>query len=201
MPKKTFGNISEEKQERIKKAILKEFLMVPLEGASIKNIVNDAAIPRGSFYQYFEDKEDALIYTIRNEMIYMVNRINHLETEDIFHLMEKVFLIEVENLRNSEDSNRAALLMQIAKSERAKQLFSETIIGYFYEMKWLANQFETICKDEVYRLTLMEMSISALQSSILSAFVLHHDVTVIHESLKRKLEILRKGIKAVELVR
>lgn len=40
----------------------KEFSRVPLGDASIAQIIKDAGIPRGSFYQYFEDKEDLYFY-------------------------------------------------------------------------------------------------------------------------------------------
>ena len=40
----------------------KEFSRLPLKDASIANIIKDAEIPRGSFYQYFENKEDLYYY-------------------------------------------------------------------------------------------------------------------------------------------
>ena len=60
MPKETFVKLSEEKKDKIIKAAKKEFARVPFEQTSIKNIVEDADIARGSFYQYFESKEDLL---------------------------------------------------------------------------------------------------------------------------------------------
>ncbi|OIK07657.1 TetR family transcriptional regulator [Bacillus sp. MUM 116] len=66
MPKPTFLNLSTEKQESLIKAAKKEFSRVPLYEASISNIIKDAGIPRGSFYQYFEDKED-LFYFLLDE--------------------------------------------------------------------------------------------------------------------------------------
>ena len=54
MPTNTFFNLPAEKKHKILKAANKEFARVPLEQASIKNIVEDAEIARGSFYQYFE---------------------------------------------------------------------------------------------------------------------------------------------------
>ncbi len=64
MPKITFFNLNIEKREKIKKAIINEFSKHTIAKASISNIVEEAQIPRGSFYQYFEDKEDALKYII-----------------------------------------------------------------------------------------------------------------------------------------
>ena len=54
LPKQTFYNLSTEKQKKIIKSARKEFSRVPLAEASIQNIVQDADIARGSFYQYDE---------------------------------------------------------------------------------------------------------------------------------------------------
>lgn len=56
MPKETFLNLSEEKKKIIINAAKREFARVPFQETSIKNIVEDAGIARGSFYQYFESK-------------------------------------------------------------------------------------------------------------------------------------------------
>ncbi|WP_143798912.1 TetR/AcrR family transcriptional regulator, partial [Oenococcus oeni] len=62
MPKETFYNLSEEKRQRIINSAEKEFFRVPLSKASIANIVTGAQIPRGSFYQYFDDLNDLYHY-------------------------------------------------------------------------------------------------------------------------------------------
>ncbi|BCA84958.1 TetR family transcriptional regulator [Enterococcus saigonensis] len=66
MPKETFFHLTREKQQRIMKAAKKEFSKVPLGEASIAQIIKDAGIPRGSFYQYFEDKDDLYFYYFQN---------------------------------------------------------------------------------------------------------------------------------------
>ena len=55
MPKETFYRLPDEKRERIMAAAEREFLENSFEAASINRIIKEAAIPRGSFYQYFED--------------------------------------------------------------------------------------------------------------------------------------------------
>lgn len=65
MPKETFLKLSKEKQQKVINAAKKEFARVPIENVSIKNIVEEADIARGSFYQYFENKEDLLIYILK----------------------------------------------------------------------------------------------------------------------------------------
>lgn len=64
MPKPTFYNLNEEKRHILIEAAKKEFSRVSLYEASISNILKSAGIPRGSFYQYFEDKEDAFFYLL-----------------------------------------------------------------------------------------------------------------------------------------
>lgn len=68
MPKPTFFNLNTTKREKIEKALEDEFSRESFEKASISNIIIKAEIPRGSFYQYFEDKDDAIDYVIQNYM-------------------------------------------------------------------------------------------------------------------------------------
>ena len=49
----------------IEKALKTEFSRGSFEEASVSNIVTNAQIPRGSFYQYFESKEDLLRFYIK----------------------------------------------------------------------------------------------------------------------------------------
>ena len=64
MAKQTFLNLSEDKRNMVVNALKKEFSRVPLKDALVSNIIIDAKIPRGSFYQYFNDIEDAFYYII-----------------------------------------------------------------------------------------------------------------------------------------
>ena len=64
MAKQTFLNLPEDKRNMVVNALKKEFSRVPLKDALVSNIIIDAKIPRGSFYQYFNDIEDAFYYII-----------------------------------------------------------------------------------------------------------------------------------------
>ncbi|KPU26367.1 TetR family transcriptional regulator [Caloranaerobacter sp. TR13] len=66
MPKQTFFNLPEDKKKKIIDAARKEFSRVPIYEASISNIIKNANIPRGSFYQYFENKEDIFFLVIKD---------------------------------------------------------------------------------------------------------------------------------------
>lgn len=62
MPSNTFLNLNKEKRDKIIEVSLKEFSSSPYPEVSINKIIMNAGIPRGSFYMYFESKEDLFEY-------------------------------------------------------------------------------------------------------------------------------------------
>ena len=64
IPKETFFNLPLEKRERIIEAAIDEFSRNDYREAKINEIVRLSSIPKGSFYQYFEDKKDLFKYVI-----------------------------------------------------------------------------------------------------------------------------------------
>ena len=65
MPSSTFLNLPAEKQEKLLEAATREFSHKPFNEASINQIIKEAGIPRGSFYMYFQDKEDLFRYLLK----------------------------------------------------------------------------------------------------------------------------------------
>ena len=66
MPTERFYHLSEKKKEMIREAAVQEFIRVSPEQASINQVVRNAEISRGSFYTYFEDKEDLMRYVFED---------------------------------------------------------------------------------------------------------------------------------------
>ena len=64
MPKQTFLNLPDEKRNIIVDAAINEFAEYGLENASTNRIVTNSGISKGSFYQYFEDKQDVFMYLL-----------------------------------------------------------------------------------------------------------------------------------------
>lgn len=64
MPMQTFLNLSEDKKEQIITAAIDELYQNGYQKTSIAKIIEKAGIPRGSFYQYFEDKKDLYKFII-----------------------------------------------------------------------------------------------------------------------------------------
>lgn len=62
MPKSTFFNLSDEKKKRIIDSAVTEFAKDHYRKVTIDSIVQGAGIPKGSFYQYFKNKDDLYKY-------------------------------------------------------------------------------------------------------------------------------------------
>lgn len=68
MPTNTFYNLPESKRNKVIEASVEEFIRAENGDIIVKNIINQAGIPRGSFYQYFETKEDLVDYILKSHM-------------------------------------------------------------------------------------------------------------------------------------
>ena len=64
MPNPTFFNLPDAKRQGIVDCAIAEFAANDYDSASISNIVKQAKIAKGSFYQYFEDKKDLYLYLV-----------------------------------------------------------------------------------------------------------------------------------------
>lgn len=94
MPTDTFNKLPEEKKTKVILAAKKEFARASLKDASIKNIVEDAGIARGSFYQYFDSKEDLLQYLLKEHVEEMNKKLEDTlkETDgDIFQVFISIY--------------------------------------------------------------------------------------------------------------
>ncbi|SFG21903.1 transcriptional regulator, TetR family [Halobacillus alkaliphilus] len=108
MPKKTFFNLPEDKKQSLVEACRIEFSRVPLHEASISNMIKVCGISRGSFYQYFEDKEDAFYYLLkekskqRQETFILFLK----ETDgNIYEAVTKLFEVVMEEFEEEENRN------------------------------------------------------------------------------------------------
>lgn len=95
MPKDTFFNLHKDKQERIMHAIIKEMGLHAYEHININNIIKDANIPRGSFYQYFSGKDDMFgyfyTYIAEKKFAYWGNLLTHEIDLPFIERFEKIY--------------------------------------------------------------------------------------------------------------
>lgn len=89
MPTATFFRLPEEKRARLMDACWAEVIRVRFSEVSINRIIQAARIPRGSFYQYFEDKEDLIRYLLEDLRQYFITLLRDILVEakgDLFAL-------------------------------------------------------------------------------------------------------------------
>ena len=94
MPKPTFFRLADEKRSRLIKAAYDEFTRAPFAEASISNIIKDAGIPRGSFYQYFDDKADVYFYLLnrmKTTATMQIKQAMDVHDGDLFAAMRSLF--------------------------------------------------------------------------------------------------------------
>ena len=87
MPTSTFFRLPEEKRARLIEACWDEVSRARFSEVSINRIITAARIPRGSFYQYFEDKDDLIRYLLEDMREYFVSLLRNILVEaegDIF---------------------------------------------------------------------------------------------------------------------
>jgi AcrR family transcriptional regulator len=65
MPKDTFLNLPLEKQEKVMRAAISEFLKHGFEKGNVADIAKNAEVAKGSIYQYFENKKELFLYAVR----------------------------------------------------------------------------------------------------------------------------------------
>lgn len=169
MPKERFYRLPDEKRERIMAAAEREFLENSFEAASINRIIKEAAIPRGSFYQYFEDKKDIFLYIVsthKNEAFGFVESFIKDSDGDVFSFMRKAidFMISAECSEKVEGMKRIfsqpwVFDMIVSDTMKGKQEEANTPKGIMF--KYIdKNQLNVENDDELIALINIFASIS-----------------------------------------
>lgn len=106
MPTERFYRLPEAKKQVIRQAAIKEFARVPFDKVSINQIIQNADISRGSFYTYFEDKQDVVRY-IFEDNARQLNECCEKELQnnggDFFAMLEWLFEFTVRKLNESKE--------------------------------------------------------------------------------------------------
>lgn len=82
VPTTTFFRLPEEKRRRLMEASWAELTQVRFADISINRIIAAAHIPRGSFYQYFDGKEDLIRYLLEDMRQYFIALLRQILVED-----------------------------------------------------------------------------------------------------------------------
>lgn len=125
MPSETFFRLPAEKQQRLLDAARLEFSRVSLAEASISNIIRTAEIPRGSFYQYFENKEDLYFYyfaTIRQKMDVQLKAQLKASKGDILEGIREFFPVVLNSIAFGENADFLKLALINMNFQSSKKI-------------------------------------------------------------------------------
>ena len=86
MPKETFLNLPLEKQEKVMRAAISEFLKHGFEKGNVGDIAKNAEVAKGSMYQYFENKKELFLHSVRWSLELFANKygkVINIENKDV----------------------------------------------------------------------------------------------------------------------
>ena len=187
MPTDTFFRLPEEKRARILEGAWSEFTAVPYAEASINRIVQTSRIPRGSFYQYFEDKNDLFLTLID-------------EIRDLFS-MPLVLLVAMVAPSGciTPAFSRAFALLSLNVNMDVQQLFFERAAGELCPQKLLEHIDPTLLRtredgfvDDVFTLL-----VGALACAIARTLKKPESFALERERMRGRIEIIKNGSAAV----
>lgn len=197
MPKETFFNLKEAKRDKIEKALINEFSRVSFEQASISNIVAEAEIPRGSFYQYFEDKEDAIKYVIEKFIRIEHKKMNQFlidSNKDIFEAIFKFYNYMIESTENGSFRLIKNIFQELRKNnisifEAQNEIGSKEEVNKFINTENLNIEQE---EDLKYFMKILTTITRTVASEVINKKITREEG---EKALRRQLEIVKNGMR------
>lgn len=208
LPKQTFFNLAEEKRHTLIQAAKKEFSRVSLYEASIANIVKEADIPRGSFYQYFKDKDDLYFYLLTKLGEQQWKRLyTNLEKYDgdLFKSIFKLYK-EILDITDNADERNFYRNVFLNMNYRTEKIFNHNVdIDLFREnfslMKQLVNTRELNLVNDEDLFHMIQMTTTLMFQNIILKFA--HSLTneEAFKNFTNQLDLMQRGfLKAREEV-
>lgn len=193
VPKETFKNLNEDKKQRIFNAAIQEFSTCSFSDASINQIIKTAGIPRGSFYQYFNDKEDLYFYMIEeisNQKKKLITNKSLKPDADFFETFLQKTKDSLELGRIKPEYTKIGMLMQMDNSEFIAKFRAASIEKYRKQLEY--DKERGLIRQEVNTDVVLNMLFSyTLEEYFKSGF----DENEYLNKVKDAISIIKKGIK------
>ena len=198
MPSSTFLNLPAEKQEKLLEAATREFSHRPFNEASINQIIKEAGIPRGSFYMYFQDKEDLFRYLLQcylDDLTQLMVQLLDREQGDLFAAFESLFQALVERREDLAAQQFQAILHRNAGVQQGALLRSAGTHSLFTALSDHidASRLSIRREDDLEDMFHILISVTA---PALCAALSHTDPQPVWTLFCAQLDILRRGMLA-----
>jgi AcrR family transcriptional regulator len=194
----TFRRLPEEKRRRILEAAWAEFSTVSFSDASINQIIRRAGIPRGSFYQYFEDKDDLFVYLMEQVRLHLLTEYRTMVARaggDIFETQLLCYDRFVQQ-RNDQDPMFARLL-QVLRLNSGLHLHMMLMDQSHFCMLDAALEEMDVSglrsQDREFVRHLFFLTLTALGAAVMDAMKSPEKTARYREDLADRLEIIKYG--------
>jgi len=196
MPKQTFFHLAADKQETLILAAKEEFSRVPLHGASIANIIKSAGIPRGSFYQYFDDKEDLYFYLLSEISKKNTERFLSILKEnngDLFKTFIKSFQFMVTNHKENFFKNAFLNMNYKLENTLANNVYEEKQKSLFLDISQSINKSNLNLKDDSELHHMVRVMTAVTFHNIVQMYVKELTVEEATNSYLQQMDLLKRG--------
>lgn len=193
----TFLRLPEEKRGRFLEAAWGEFTRVKFADASINQIVRRAGIPRGSFYQYFADKEDLFYYLlgdIQEQVVRVFGLQLHKNEGDIFQLQLALYDNITRGGERCPMLERCFRLLQINPGIDLQKLLGGLLQQDFPpELMEKIRLSSLVRQDPAYVRRVFLMTLGILGRSIMDALLQPERTAEIRRELEEQMNIIKYG--------
>jgi AcrR family transcriptional regulator len=201
LPKPTFFNLSEPKRKTMMEAAEKEFSRAPLFEASISNIIKTAGIPRGSFYQYFENKEDLYFYLLEEKLNERkANFITLLKKHegDLFEAMKELYHYFLRILPNNNERSFLRNAM-IYTSNKVENSFLEIVDkpaqnDYFNEIKAIIDTRRFLVSDNQSLIHIFKIITAVAFHNLIEKSIKETSEEEAMSDFTFRMELIKQGI-------
>jgi AcrR family transcriptional regulator len=196
LPSATFFHLPTEKRETLLRAARHEFARVPFDEASINRIIREAGIPRGSFYMYFQHKEDLFQYVMglyAQQLVGLFSRLLEEARGDLFSAFQALFqtflrlrgdaeILEFQNILRCNAGMRQGALLGVMEPTRI--------------LESLSGQIDTTRLDlrEGEELGDMFHILVSATGPFLCAALFREDTQSLERRFSAQMQILRRGM-------
>lgn len=197
MPTPTYFNLPKEKREAIEQASILEFANHTFSEASINQIVKASNISRGSFYQYFEDKEDCYLHILtmiaKEKMELFGTIVNRSEQDSIFDEYEQMIEATIEWIKQKPLYYQMGMYMDMDDSEFIQKLIkrNQASMDYFIQLV-KRDQDRGLIKSSINPVVLVDM-LWSINRNTLMQFYLKQDFDGMRIHVKEMIAIIKGG--------
>lgn len=197
MPTSTFYNLEEEKRKQIFEACVEEFAEHTFSEASINQIIKAAGISRGSFYQYFADKEDCYMYLLteigKEKMEMFKDVVEKDPGGTVFDEYESMLDQAILWIEAKPQYYQIGIRMDMDDSEFIQRLLKGNQAGLDYFASLIRrDQQRGIIRKEIDADVLTDMLFS-INRNMLMSFFYNRDFQGMKKQLHQIMNIIRKG--------